>query len=202
MRRTAQHDYGISWRMIDDRIFAYALASLLVACGGATPPPRPCPNVEAATPTTSRVAECPAVASSPEPDVSDADADADADATAPPASDGEEADAPPIGAAQGGPRGVRPCEFRESVDTYHRTCTVKQSADGSLTVTAPGTTLNPSNGLSFRMGGGPSEFTVSGELEAFGLCRGPFSGTMNTVIDRGKKIYEVRFREHCMIVLR
>jgi hypothetical protein len=109
---------------------------------------------------------------------------------------------PAIGPVQGGPRGVRPCEFRESVDTYARSCTIKPDADGSLTVTAPGTALNPKNGFSFKMGGGPSTFVVSGELDAFNICRGPFSGKMATVQDGAARSYEVRFRDHCMIVIR
>ncbi len=79
---------------------------------------------------------------------------------------------------------------------------MKQNADGSLTVTAPGTALNPGNGFTFRMGGGPQSFTVSGQLDAFGICKGPFSGSMIPILDGGKKIYEARFREHCMIVVR
>jgi hypothetical protein len=107
-----------------------------------------------------------------------------------------------IGPAKDGPRGVRPCEFRESVDTYARSCTVKQEADGSLTVTAKGTALNPAHGFLLRMGGGPGAFDVSGQLDAFGICRGPFAGRMITVLDGAKKTYEVRFNEHCMIVIR
>jgi hypothetical protein len=109
---------------------------------------------------------------------------------------------PTIGPAQGGPRGSRPCEFRESVDTYVRRCSVKLNADGSLGVTAPGTKLNPDNGFSLRMGGGPNQFTVSGQLDAFGPCRGPFSGPMIAVLDGATRTYEARFNGQCMIVIR
>jgi hypothetical protein len=43
---------------------------------------------------------------------------------------------------------------------------------------------------------------VSGQLDAFSICRGPFSGTMILADDAGKKTFEARFRDHCMIVIR
>ena len=106
-----------------------------------------------------------------------------------------------IGAAVGGPQGQRRCEFRESIDDYPRTCTVKKNVDGSLTITAPGTKLNPDHGFSFKMGGGPNQFQVAGQLDAFKFCRGPFVGTMLAVHDDNKVSYELRFREHCMIAI-
>lgn len=158
-------------------------------------PPPPCPNV-APPPVAAAVAPPPPPVASAPPPVAVAPAPP-ATPVAPP-----EPPPPPVGPARGGPRGVRPCEFRESVDTYARTCTVKPNVDGSLQVTAPGTALNPKNGFTLRMGGGPSTFDVSGELDAFGLCRGPFSGRMSTVLDGAARTYEVRFHEHCMIVIR
>jgi hypothetical protein len=109
---------------------------------------------------------------------------------------------PPIGKAQGGPTGTRSCEFRESVDTYPRKCTITQEPDGALKVTAKGTSLNPDNGFTFRMGGGPNTFDAAGQLDAFGICKGPFAGKVGTVIDGKAKTYEIRFKDHCMIVIR
>ena len=150
--------------------------------------PTPCPEVAVAP----VVPAAPSASAAPAPAAS-----ASASASAPVGPP-----VPPITKVTGGPRGVRACEFHESVDTYPRTCTVKVGDDGVLTVTAPGTPLNPKNGFSFRMGGGPEEFGVSGELEAFDICRGKFSGRMITLHEGAKKTYEVRFREHCMIVIR
>jgi hypothetical protein len=99
----------------------------------------------------------------------------------------------------GGPRGTRRCRFYESVDAYQRTCTARVNPDGSLTVTAPGTRLNPDHGFSFTAGGGPNRFSVSGTLNAFSICRGPFTGEMISILDQGKTVYELRFREHCKI---
>lgn len=113
--------------------------------------------------------------------------------------------APPPGiyvAASGGPRGTRACEFHESVDTYPRRCTVSVFDDGSLLVDAKGTKLNPRNGFTFRMGGGPGSFDIAGELDAFSICKGPFVAKMQAIEDRGRTIYEARLSEHCMIVIR
>lgn len=107
-----------------------------------------------------------------------------------------------IGKAVGGPRGVRRCEFHESVDAYARTCTIQTNPDGSLTVKAPGTALNPEHGFSLRMGGGPNRVEVSGQLDAFGICSGPFSGAMIAIDEGAARTYEVRFRDHCMIIIR
>ena len=175
----------------------------LAACGAQ--PPEPLPPPTAPCPTVAEAHAAPtAPAPTPEPPAESAEANASADAGAPSdaGSDASSPTPPAIGAAKGGPRGVRRCEFRESVDTYSRTCTIKQDADGALVVTAPGTALNPKNGFSFRMGGGPNAFDVSGQLDAFGLCRGPFSGRMVSVLDGATRTYEVRFRDHCMIVVR
>jgi hypothetical protein len=125
---------------------------------------------------------------------------------APPASASvKRAPPPPPGifvAAKGGPKGTRPCEFHESVDTYPRQCTISTFDDGSLLVTAKGTKLNPDNGFQFRMGGGPGSFAIAGGLDAFSICKGPFVGTMQAIEDHGRTIYEARLGEHCMIVIR
>jgi len=178
-------------------------AWLLVMAAGCAPaaasvaqaPVTRCPDVAPPVASTPVPPASPAAASSVEAPV----------AAVPPAPSATAADVPAptvIGPAQGGPRGVHRCEFRESVDTYARTCSVKANADGSLTVTAPGTALNPSNGFTLHMGGGPNRFAVSGQLDAFGACRGPFSGDMIAVLDGATRTYEARFREHCMIVIR
>lgn len=88
------------------------------------------------------------------------------------------------------------------MDTYARTCLVTIEPDGALLVTAKGTALNPENGFSVRMGGGPDSFSAVGELQAFGLCKGPFVGKVVASTGPFGKSYEVRFKEHCKIVIR
>lgn len=88
------------------------------------------------------------------------------------------------------------------MDTYLRTCVVTAESDGTLLVTAKGTTLNPENGFSFRMGGGPETFSAAGELQAFGICKGPFAGKVVASTGPSGKSYEVRFKDHCKIVIR
>lgn len=107
------------------------------------------------------------------------------------------------GPATGGPtRGNHRCEFRESVDTYSRQCKVTLNADGSLQVTAAGTTLNPDNGFDFTLHRGPYDLVAKGTLNAFSHCAGPFLSRAQPVIEGGVKTFELRFKEHCMIVIR
>jgi hypothetical protein len=88
------------------------------------------------------------------------------------------------------------------VNTYRRRCVVTTNPDGSLQVTAKGTELNPENGFEFSLHGGPHQFSAKGELHAFELCEGPFVALAHTVIDNGVMTYELRFKQHCMIVIR
>lgn len=97
---------------------------------------------------------------------------------------------------------MRACEFRESVDTYQRLCAITPNADGSLSVVAQGTALNPDNGFSFTMHGGPNTFKANGQLNSFNICRGPFEGTISRVLDQTRTSYEMRFNTHCKIVIR
>jgi hypothetical protein len=106
------------------------------------------------------------------------------------------------GPAVGGPKNNRPCEFHESVDSYQRQCTTSRNPDGSLLVSAKGTKLNPDNGFEFTLHGGPHSFVARGTLNAFYKCAGPFVARVATVIDKGVTTYELRFREHCKIVVR
>lgn len=106
------------------------------------------------------------------------------------------------GPATGGPRGARPCEFRESVDTYRRQCLAQVNADGSVSVTAKGTKLNPSSGFAFTLHGAENQWIAQGTLNAFAHCAGPFAAPVTAVIDQGVKTYEIRFKQHCMIVVR
>jgi hypothetical protein len=128
----------------------------------------------------------------PQP-VSNASAPASAEAQAP-----LEASGPAIG----GPKNNRPCEFHESVDSYQRLCTTTKNPDGSLHVVAKGTKLNPDNGFEFTLHGGPHNFVAHGTLNAFYRCAGPFTAYVSTVIDKGVTTYELRFKEHCKIVVR
>lgn len=105
------------------------------------------------------------------------------------------------GPATGGPRGSRSCHFHESVDAYARRCTITTAADGSLNVVAKGTPLNPEHGFEFSLHGGPTAFVAKGTLNAFGICKGPFLARVNAIRDRGRTIYELRFKEHCKITI-
>jgi hypothetical protein len=79
---------------------------------------------------------------------------------------------------------------------------VSLDPDGALTIRAAGTALNPNHGFQFRVGGPKNAYVVNGQLDAFGACRGAFHGRMVTVLEpSGARSYEVRFREHCMIVV-
>ena len=106
------------------------------------------------------------------------------------------------GPATGGPRGARPCAFHESVDTYQRQCVASTNPDGSVSVVAKGTKLNPGNGFDFTMHGPEGEWVAKGTLNAFKQCSGPFVAKVTTYLDKGVKTYELRFKEHCMIVVR
>lgn len=106
------------------------------------------------------------------------------------------------GPAVGGPKNNRPCAFHESVDSYERRCVATKNADGSLHVEAKGTALNPDNGFEFTLRGGPHQFVARGTLDSFGICKGPFVAYVNTVIDKGVTTYELRFKNHCKIVIR
>ncbi len=92
--------------------------------------------------------------------------------------------------------------FHESVDAYPRSCVVTTEPDGTLLVTAKGTALNPNNGFSFKMGGGPDSYDAVGTLHAFGICKGPFVGKVTTSKEGNTTAYEVRFNDHCKIVVR
>jgi hypothetical protein len=106
------------------------------------------------------------------------------------------------GPATGGPRGTRPCAFHESVDTYERQCVAKLNPDGSVSVTAKGTRLNPDNGFSFTLHGPEHQWVAEGTLDAFARCAGPFVAPVVASIDHGVMTYELRFKGHCMIVVR
>lgn len=107
------------------------------------------------------------------------------------------------GPATGGPRGNRPCAFHESVDTYKRQCVAKVNPDGSISVSAKGTQLNPDNGFEFTMHGGENnQWVAKGTLNAFAHCDGPFVALVNMSIDNGLKTYDLRFKQHCMISIR
>ena len=107
------------------------------------------------------------------------------------------------GPATGGPRGTRPCAFHESVDSYQRQCVAKVNPDGSVTVTAKGTKLNPDNGFEFTFHGGENhQWVAKGTLNAFAKCAGPFAALVTSSLDQGVNTYELRFKQHCKIVVR
>lgn len=186
------------------RSYRFLLLSTF-ACSPAPAPSAPAVDVQSAAEAVPPP-RCPDVAAAPE-EPAPAPAPAPCDCPAPepgaPVDDGAELVPSAVGPATGGPRlGTHRCEFRESVDTYNRQCQVKKNVDGSLQVIAKGTDLNPDNGFDFSLHGGPHELVAQGTLNAFQHCAGPFVARAVTVIDRGVTTYELRFREHCMIVVR
>lgn len=66
---------------------------------------------------------------------------------------------------------------------------------------AKGTPLNPEHGFEFSLHGGPTAFVAKGNLNAFGICKGPFMARVNAIRDRGRTIYELRFKDHCKITI-
>ncbi len=107
------------------------------------------------------------------------------------------------GPARGGPRGTRPCAFHESVDSYQRQCVTTVNSDGSLTVRAKGTRLNPDQGFEVNLHGGEqNQWVAQGTLTAFAQCTGPFVAIVSLSVDNGVNVYEMRFKEHCKIAIR
>lgn len=76
------------------------------------------------------------------------------------------------------------------------------NADGSLQVIAKGTELNPNHGFAFSLHGEGHDLVAKGTLDAFDLCAGPFVARAVAVVDRGTQTFELRFKQHCMIVIR
>lgn len=209
--------------------FVFACGSsvtLSLGCGGtaptaeapvASPPPDPstpamppAPAVAAAPAETTAAADTPPAPASPAPTPAPrAESLGGAETGQPVATEASTSpdDAALVaranGPATGGPRGNRPCAFHESVDTYQRQCLAKVNPDGSVLVSAKGTKLNPDHGFEFTLhGGSENQWVAKGTLNAFGLCKGPFVAPVTSYLDHGVKTYELRFKQHCMIVVR
>jgi hypothetical protein len=163
----------------------------VVAPGAATAEPVASGSAVATAPAAAPVADAEPHGAKPDPAES-VDFEAEQAALAPRAT----------GPASGGPRGTRPCAFHESVDTYERQCVAKLNPDGSVSVTAKGTRLNPDNGFSFTLHGPENQWVAQGTLNAFARCAGPFVAPVVASIDHGVTTYELRFKGHCMIVVR
>ena len=107
------------------------------------------------------------------------------------------------GPAVGGPTGTRPCTFQEGADSYNRQCVATANPDGSVSVRAKGTALNPNSGFEFTLHGGENDvWTAKGTLNAFAQCRGPFLAQAVMTVRNDVKTYELKFKKGCAIVLR
>lgn len=202
-----------------------ALVSLNLVCAGIVvlsagcASTAPCTEARSAAPSVATPPATPApvaASSSLKPAEAAPEASAKAPSTAETPSGGSMPPSPPsadpepaalaaeaVGPATGGPRGTRPCAFHESVDTYQRQCVSKVNADGSVTVSAKGTPLNPNNGFEFTLHGGKdNRWIANGTLTAFKECTGPFVALATASFDHGVTSYELRFKQHCMIVVR
>jgi hypothetical protein len=205
------------------RAVLFTFFGLLHACGSAPPPAEPRASSSAASATTAPVLHvtqtvAPSTASPIIAGAEVSNVGVAPSVPAPTPADSAEPGAPstdePVlavnegllaaatGPAVGGPKSERPCEFHESVDSYQRRCTATKNPDGSLHIRAKGTKLNPDNGFEFTLHGGPNSFVAHGTLNAFYQCSGPFVAPVVTVIDNGVTTYELRFKQHCKIVVR
>lgn len=93
------------------------------------------------------------------------------------------------------------CSFTEAGSDYQRRCTVTLRPDGSFQVTAPGTSLNPTQGFSFVATGAPPRYNVQGTLTAFTQCTGPFTAVANLDGGDSRPYYTIAWGNGCGIRL-
>jgi hypothetical protein len=116
--------------------------------------------------------------------------------------------APAAPAAGGLTAGKHACMMIDGTGSYNRVCTVAAQPDGSLSVKAPGTGLNPKNGFEFRATGGPSSYQLDGKMTAFDSCTGAFKAAAAEEKVGGAPWYVARFApqgkgaERCKIMIR
>ncbi len=63
--------------------------------------------------------------------------------------------------------GKHPCSVTDGKGTYNRWCTITPQPDGSLSITAGGTQLNPNTRLVATATGGPARYDIDGSLAWF-----------------------------------
>ncbi len=104
--------------------------------------------------------------------------------------------------------GKHGCTMLDGTGSYNRVCTVSTQADGSLSVTAPGTSLNPQIGFQFTGTGGPESYAIQGKMTAFDACSGNFSSTAKQENLGGTPWFVAKFApggsgsERCKIMIR
>lgn len=104
--------------------------------------------------------------------------------------------------------GKHGCTMIDGTGSYNRICTVSTRADGSLSVKAPGTSLNPQIGFEFSGTGGPSSYQIQGKMTAFDACSGNFNSTAAQENIGGASWYVAKFApggsgsERCKIMIR
>ncbi|MCB9609115.1 MAG: hypothetical protein H6716_21155 [Polyangiaceae bacterium] len=104
--------------------------------------------------------------------------------------------------------GKHGCTMLDGTGSYNRVCTVSTLADGSLSVKAPGTSLNPTIGFEFTGTGGPDSYAIQGKMTAFDACSSNFSSTAKVENLGGTPWFIAKFApggsgsERCKIMIR
>jgi hypothetical protein len=86
--------------------------------------------------------------------------------------------------------GTHGCTFYDSTGAYNRRCTLTQNANGTVALRAPGTSLNPEEGFSGTLTGGPEHYGFTGQIKTFDSCTGNFQSTL---VRQGNK-YALRYK--------
>ena len=89
--------------------------------------------------------------------------------------------------------GKHGCNMRDGTGTYNRLCVVSSQPDGSLSVKAKGTSLNPDVGFEFTATGGPDSYTAKGKMSAFDKCSGSFEANAERKDVRGVQWYVAEY---------
>ncbi|MGE0326649.1 MAG: hypothetical protein AB7S68_30250, partial [Polyangiaceae bacterium] len=100
------------------------------------------------------------------------------------------------------------CPMLAGTGSYHRVCTVSTTADGSVSVKAPGTSLHPPIGFEFTGTGGPDSYSIKGKMTAFDACSSDFTSTARVEDLGGTSWFVAKFApggsgsERCKIMIR
>ena len=98
------------------------------------------------------------------------------------------------------PPGKHRCSFTDTSGKYNRVCTVTRDAAGHLTVSAPGTELNPDNGFDGTLEGGPDSYRFSGKIAGFDDCVGAFEATVSA--EKDAYVATAKLDSGCPITIR
>ena len=96
--------------------------------------------------------------------------------------------------------GRYPCSFQDKTGSYNRSCVVEAQADGSLSLKARGTKLNPNNGFSGTLTGGPESYAFQGKISGFDNCQGSFQAT--TSHDGKRYVAKAKLGSGCSVTIR